>query len=93
MAKQQQKPEENPVQRQTLKPITLRGFVKGAEQAVHQQKVNMALKLARGSCANMEAYNREVGRMEGMDQAIGLLKDMLGQIEDAERNQDLPEMT
>lgn len=82
----------NVEQRQVLQPITLRAFVKGADQAVQQQKGNMAMKLARGSCASMEAYNREVGRIEGMEQAVGLLKDMLGQIEDAERNADLPEM-
>lgn len=92
MAKQQAKPEETNV-RQTMQPITLRGFVKAAEQAVNQTKGNMAMKLARGSCGSMEQYNRECGRMEGMDQAVGLLKDMLGQIEDAERNADLPEMT
>lgn len=85
---QQQKPE----QRQTLKPITLRGFVKAAEQAVQQSKVNMAMKLARGGIGTMEQYNRQVGQMEGMEQAMALLRDMLGQIEDAERNSDLQEM-
>lgn len=75
-----------------MRPLTIRSFVKQAEQAVQQTKGNMALKLARGSVGTMENYNREVGRIEGMDQCIGLLKDMMEQLEEAQRQQDLPEM-
>lgn len=78
--------------RHTMQPMTIRGFVKAAEVTVEKAKANMATKLARGSCPNMEQYNRECGRMEGMEQAVVLLKDMLGQLEEAERNADLPEM-
>ena len=76
-----------------IRPLSIRAFVRNAEQVVAQTKVNMALKLQKGATQTMEQYNREVGRAEGMDQTIGLLKDMLGQIEEAERQQDLPEMT
>lgn len=78
---------------QVIRPLSLRAFVKNAENVVNQTKVNMALKMQKGQINSLEAYNREVGRAEGMDQCIALLKDMLGQLEEAERNQDLPEMT
>lgn len=72
--------------------MTLRQFVKNAEQIVAQQKANMAAKLQKGQIGSMEAYHRQVGQAEGMDLAVSVMKDMLGQIEDAERDQDLPEM-
>lgn len=73
--------------------MNLRQFVRTAGELVNQQKGNMALKLAKGSCPNMEAYNREVGRMEGLDIAVGMLKDMLQQLQDQEDMGDqLPEM-
>ena len=73
--------------------MTIRKFMNNFKQVVDQQKVNMALKLANGSTVNMEQYNRQVGRMEGLDQAVALFKDMVGQMEDAQRDDDLPEMT
>lgn len=72
--------------------MTLRQFVKNAEQIVAQQKGNMAIKLQKGQTPNMESYHRQVGQAEGMDIAIAALKDMLGQLEDAERDSDLPTM-
>ena len=96
MAKQNQqqtkKPEPQDMAQEGLRPMSLRAFVRNAEQVVQQTKVNMGLKLLRGSTGTVEDLNRQVGRSEGLDQCIGLLKDMLGQIEEAERNQDLPEM-
>lgn len=94
MAKQnqQRKSEAQPQAQMGMAPMTLRAFVRNAEQVVQQTKVNMGLKLLRGSTGSVEDLNRQVGRSEGLDQCIGLLKDMLGQIEEAERNQDLPEM-
>jgi len=73
--------------------MTLRQFVRNAESVVGQQKGNMAIKLQKGQVPNMETYHRQVGQAEGMDLAIGLMKDMLTQMEDAERDADLPEMT
>ena len=78
---------------QQHRPMTLRGFMNNFKQVVDQTKVNMAMKLANGSTVNMAQYNRQVGRMEGLDQAVGLFKDMLGQIEDIEKQEQLPEMT
>jgi hypothetical protein len=73
--------------------MSIRQFVKQANEIVGQQKIQMSLKVSRGSITGMDQYNREVGRMEGLDLAMGLLKDMLGQIEDASRDDgDLPEM-
>lgn len=73
--------------------LTLRKFVKAAGEVVSQQKGQMAMKLAKGSCSSMEAYNREVGRMEGLDLCVGLLRDMLTQIEDQDsQGEGLPEM-
>lgn len=73
--------------------MTLRQFVKAAGEVINAQKVQMADKIARGACPDMSAYNREVGRREGLDLAMGLLKDMLGQVEDQQTAGDqLPEM-
>jgi hypothetical protein len=72
--------------------ITLRSFINEFEKVVGQNKVQQALKLSKGQCADMEEYNRQVGRLEGMDQAVATLRDMLGQIEAAQAHEDLPEM-
>lgn len=88
MTEQNQQPEAK-----VLRPLSLRAFVRNAESVVNQTKVNMALKMQKGQLTSLESYHREVGRAEGMDQCIALMKDMLGQLEEAERNQDLPEMT
>ncbi len=73
--------------------MTLRQFIKQAGDLVGQQKTQMALKLAKGQCPNMETYNREVGRMEGMDIAVNILREMRNQLEEAEEAQgQLPEM-
>jgi hypothetical protein len=72
--------------------LTLRSFINEFEKVVGQNKVQQALKLSKGSCADMEEYNRQVGRLEGMDQAVATLRDMLGQVEAAQANEDLPEM-
>lgn len=90
MAKQNKQHEQ---QQGTMRPLTIRAFVRNGEQVVAQTKVNMALKLARGSTTDMSDYNRQVGRIEGMEQCVGLFKDMLNQMEEAERNADLPEMS
>jgi hypothetical protein len=72
--------------------MSLRQFVQNAEQLVQQTQLNMALKLQRGSITGMEEYMRQVGRAEGLDQCVTLLKDMLGKVEDMERNKNLEEM-
>lgn len=72
--------------------MTLRQFVKNADAVIQQHKMQAAMKLQKGQHQTMEAYNREVGRAEGMEIAIGLLRDMVQKIEDAATNDDLPEM-
>jgi len=72
--------------------FTLRGFVNDLDKIVQQTQGNMALKLAKGQCPNMETYHREVGRIEGMGLAVQTARDMLTQMETAEQKGDLPEM-
>ena len=72
--------------------MTLRGFVNNFAQVIEQTKVNMAIKLQKGQLASMETYNRDVGRAEGLDNAVALARDMLGQIESAVDEDDLPEI-
>jgi hypothetical protein len=71
--------------------MTLRDFVNNFAELVKQANVNNALKLAKGQVANMEEYHRQVGRNEGLDSAVTLLREMLGQIENQQEG-DLPEM-
>jgi len=72
--------------------MTLRAFVNNFSSIVDQSKVSMALKLARGSIGSLEEYKREVGRIEGMDSAVSLMRDMLGRLEAGEDDDLLPEM-
>jgi hypothetical protein len=72
--------------------LTIRGFINEFEKVVGQNKVQQSLKLAKGQCADMKEYNRQVGRLEGMDQAVATLREMLGQVEAAQAQEDLPEM-
>lgn len=72
---------------------THRQFVDGFDKIVQNQTVSMALKLAKGQCGNMESYHRQVGQIEGLNNAASLLRDMLGQVESAEDGDGLPEMT
>ena len=62
---------------------TLRSFLNDFDRVVQQTQVNIALKLAKGSCPNMEEYHRAVGRSEGMDLAVKTAREMLGQMEAA----------
>ncbi len=62
---------------------TLRGFLNDFDRVVQQAQVNIALKLAKGSCPNMEEYHRAVGRSEGMELAVKTAREMLGQMEAA----------
>ena len=73
---------------------TLRKFVTDLDNVIQQTQVSMALKLAKGQCASMEDYKREVGRMEGLSLAITTARDMLGKVEAADDfDNKLPEMT
>ncbi len=62
---------------------TLRSFLNDFDRVVQQTQVNIALKLAKGSCPNMEEYHRAVGRSEGMELAVKTAREMLGQMEAA----------
>lgn len=71
---------------------TLRQFVNDLDKVAQQQSANMAMKLAKGQCPNMEAYHRQVGQIEGMSLTVSLARDMLGQMENALDGDSLPEM-
>jgi hypothetical protein len=72
--------------------LTLRGFVNDMDKIVQQAQGNMALKLSKGQCPNMESYHREVGRIEGMGIAVTTAREMLSQMEAAEQKGDLQTM-
>jgi hypothetical protein len=71
---------------------TLRSFLKDLNEVVQKTKTNQALSMARGSIPDMERYNRAVGRMEGMEECVKIAREMLGQMEAALDESDLPEM-
>ena len=74
--------------------VTLRGFVKDLQANIQHVNVQSSVKIAKGSLASIEQYHRQCGRIEGMEQAGKLAKDMLTQLEDAaDGGSDLPEMT
>jgi hypothetical protein len=52
----------------------------------------MSDKLIKGQCGSLEAYHREVGRCEGLGMAVGTAREMLGQMELAAEENELPEM-
>jgi hypothetical protein len=71
---------------------TVRSFLNDLGQVVQQTKMNEALKLANGSTTSMEMYHRKCGQMEGMEQAIKIAREMLGQLESASEDDGLPKM-
>ncbi len=73
--------------------VTIREFVKNFKVLIDQQVASNSMSIASGSIPDMEKYHRRVGQNEGLKAAVGLADDMLRQLEDAERDQDLPEMT
>ena len=73
-------------------PPTVRQFVKDLEQVISQSNAQARMQLAKGQISSMEQYNRFVGRIEGMEGAVGAAKDMIRAMQDAEDNSKLPEM-
>jgi len=71
---------------------TLRSFLNDLNQVVQQTMVQSALKLGKGSCPNMEQYHRSCGRIEGMEETVKMAREMLGQLENAQEESDLPEL-
>ena len=72
--------------------VTLRQFVKDFRNLVGQQAANRALQLGKGQLKDMEEYKRVVGWIAGIEAAADLADQMLRQMEEAERDQDLPTM-
>jgi hypothetical protein len=72
--------------------VTIRHFVKEFRNLISQQVGKNSLQIGRGTCKDMEEYKRKVGFNEGMDAAASLADNMLRQLEEADRDDDLPEM-
>jgi hypothetical protein len=52
--------------------------------AVKARRAEIAESLAAGTCTNFEAYQRLVGQLQGLDESIAILNDLLKE-EDDER--------
>lgn len=72
--------------------LTLSKFVNDFDRVVQQSILQAGLKLAKGACKSHEQYNREVGRVEGMEAAVNLAREMLRKVELDEDEAGLPEM-
>ena len=72
--------------------MTIRQFIKNYADVINQHKLELAVKLAKGQIGSMEQYNRAVGRSEGLDQSVQVMRDMMSQLEEADQDSDLPEM-
>ena len=70
----------------------LRAFLNDLDQVIKLTQRNMSDKLIKGQCGSLEAYHREVGRCEGLGMAVGTAREMLGQMELAADEGELPEM-
>lgn len=73
-------------------PQTVRQFIKDFESVITQSATQKRLAISRGSVPNMEAYNRAVGQIEGMENAVATAKEMIRQMREAEEDNELPEM-
>ena len=73
--------------------MTLAQFVKELNNLVQQAKTERAMTIAKGALPDMEQYHRQCGRLEGMDAAVQLARDMVNTLRDREDAGDLPEMT
>lgn len=45
--------------------------------AVKARKAEIVASLAAGNCVNFEAYQRLVGQIQGLDEALSILNDLL----------------
>lgn len=72
--------------------VTIRQFVKDLQAGLNQLAVNRSIQLGKGQCKDHPEYMRAVGTIAGLDQAGGLADSMLRQLEEADRDADLPQM-
>jgi hypothetical protein len=50
--------------------------------AVKARKAEITASLAQGNCVNFEAYQRLVGQLQGLEEALVILNDLLKEDED-----------
>jgi hypothetical protein len=72
--------------------ISIRQFVKELRNVVNQQVVSNSVQIGKGTCKDMEEYKRKVGFNEGLDAAASLAESMYRQLEDRDKDSDLPPM-
>lgn len=72
--------------------VTIRQFIKDFRQACGQHTIQRAIQLGKGQCKDFEEYKKHTGYIQGVEAAADLADQMLRQIEEAERDQDLPQM-
>ena len=72
--------------------MTLNQFVRELNNLVQQAKLDRSLSIAKGAIPDMETYHRQCGRIEGMEQAVAMARDMVNTLRDREDAGDLPEM-
>lgn len=72
--------------------VTIRQFVKEFRNLITQQIGNNSLQLGKGQCKDMEEYKRKVGFNEGLDAASQLADQMYRQLEDQDKEGNLPPM-
>jgi len=70
----------------------MRKFVKDLIQGLNQVGVNRAVQLGKGQCKDHAEYMKHVGFIAGLEQASALADNMLRQVEEADRDEDLPRM-
>lgn len=73
--------------------LTLRQFVKEYKNTILQHGGQKALQLGKGQCADFAEYKKGTGYIAGIEAAAELAEQLLRQIEEADEQQDLPEMT
>lgn len=73
--------------------VSIRQFVKDLQQGLNQAAMQKSLQLGKGQCKDHAEYMKSVGIIAGYDGAAQLADAMLRQMEEAERNEDLPPMT
>lgn len=72
--------------------ISIRQFVKELRNVVNQQVISNSVQIGKGQCKDMEEYKRKVGFNEGLDAAASLAENMFRQLEDRDKDNDLPPM-
>ena len=72
--------------------VTIRQFVRSLQQALNEAGVQRSVQLGKGQCKDFEEYKKTTGFIAGLDAAGSLADQMLRQLEEKDRDDDLPPM-